>query len=495
MTILIALVCLVAGCAAPRHSLTILHTNDIHGKFMPERATWRDDSAFVGGFAALSGALDSVRAADKETIYLDAGDLMTGNPICNIIENGVEGGALLELLNLCGCNATCLGNHEFDLGAEHLRKFAARSDVPILCANVRELSNGTLLCPASQIIERGGLRVGVIGLILTDLAGVVSAKAIAPFDIGDIAQTAQPLIDELDPLTDVIILLTHNGVDDDKELARVVHGCDVIIGGHSHTRLKEPIVENGVIIAQTGSYLKNLGVLKLNVRKDRVESHTGALVELVENRFVPRPEVFQYCARFTDQIEREYGDTIAIAAETWSRSYNESSPLGNLLCDLLRDGTNADFALINSGGIRKDLRAGPVRKLDIVEALPFTNSVVRFEVTSAEIAVFARKQVEAQVGGKQEVLQMSGLTISYVNSGGAPTDVQIAVNGTPLDSARTYTGVSIDYVLQSQYDKYLGFQPRKLENVGVLLSDFIITALERSAAPVSANSELRLIQR
>ncbi|MBK6766096.1 MAG: hypothetical protein IPG71_07155 [bacterium] len=68
------------------------------------------------------GALDSVRQADRFTVYLDAGDLMTGNPICNKVVDGVEGGALLNMLRLCGCEAGCPGNHEFDLGADHIRR-------------------------------------------------------------------------------------------------------------------------------------------------------------------------------------------------------------------------------------------------------------------------------------------------------------------------------------------------------------------------------------
>lgn len=484
----------VVGCSGSR-TLTILHTNDIHGRFMPERATWRADSAMVGGFAALSGALDSVRRADKNTIFLDAGDLMTGNPICNIEVDGIEGGALLEMLNLCGCDAACLGNHEFDLGANHVASFAKSPKVDLLCANVRFKGTGASICPAYKIITQNRLRIGIIGLLLTDLAGVVSKQAVESFDVLEIASAAQPLLDELDSQTDLLILLTHNGYENDKDLARAVHGCDVIIGGHSHTRLDNPVVENGVVIVQAGSYLKQLGVLEITVKGDRVTEHSGTLVELETARFNPDPEVSAYASKFAEQIDIEYGKVIAEAATTIERRYRESSPLGNLICDLMREHYDTDFAITNSGGLRKNIAKGPIRKLDCVELMPFVNSVSLFEASGAELMKFAERQAIAQTSEKSEVLQMSGLMISYERADNKYDEFQVLVEGQPMDLDSTYRGVSIDYVLVSQADKYLGFTPRNMEGTGVLFSDFIMQAFAAAPQPLTAPDEARLIQR
>lgn len=485
---------LVVGCAAPRHSLTIMHTNDIHGHFAPERATWRADSAMVGGFAALSGALDSVRKADKNTIYLDAGDLMTGNPICNMDVNGTEGGALLHMLKLCDCDAAAVGNHEFDKGPAHLREFMATDGVDWLCSNVVDNLTTSEICPSYKIIERNGLRIGIIGGLLTDLAGVVSKQAIADFTVMDIAMATQPVIDEIDSQTDLIILLTHNGVDNDKILAQSIHGCDIIVGGHSHTRLKEPVVVNDIIIAQAGYYLKNLGVLKVEIQKDKVTDVEGQLVELEVARFAPNPEVASYCEKFSREIEREYGEQIAIAGEPWDRSYAGSSTLGNLLCDLLRESYKVDLAIVNSGGLRKDVPAGPVRKLDIVEMLPFVNAVNLFEVNGSELMSMAQKQAIAQISGKSEVLQMSGIEVRYKVVQDMPTNITVSVNGIPLDSSMTYRAVSIDYVLKSQADKYLGFKPRGIEETGLLFSDFVINELSAKTVAIVPSREPRLIR-
>lgn len=484
----------VVGCTGSR-TLTIMHTNDIHGRFMPERAAWRADSAMVGGFAALSGALDSVRRVDKNAIYLDSGDLMTGNPICNLKVDEIEGGALLDMLRLCGCDAGCLGNHEFDLGANHVAAYSKTDKIDLLCGNVRFQGTGASICPPYKIIERSGLRIGVIGLLLTDLAGVVSKQAIESFDVIEIASVAQPLIDELDPQTDLLILLTHNGYENDKELAHAVQGCDIIVGGHSHTRLENPVVESGVLIVQAGSYLKQLGVLEVTVKQDRVTNHRGGLVELETSRFTPDPEVNAYVSKYADEINREYGTVIAEAATTLERRYQESSPLGNLICDLLRERYQTDFAITNSGGLRKDIAKGPVRKLDCVELMPFVNSVSLFEATGAELMIFAERQAAAQNSEKSEVLQMSGLQISYNRAHDQAIEFQVMVGGEPVKLDSTYRGVSIDYVLVSQAEKYLGFAPRKIEGTGVLFSDFIIEAFAAAPQPLIAPDEARLIQR
>lgn len=483
---------LFIGCMAQSRQLTILHTNDIHGQFLPSKAMWRADSALVGGFAALSGALDSVRLIDESCIYLDAGDLMTGNPICNIVADGVEGGALLKLLQLCDCDAAAVGNHEFDLGPEHAKKFLSNGELKWLCGNVVEKSSGASICDPYVILEENGLKVGVIGLLLTDLKSVVASHAVEPFEVQPIEQRAQVLIDEIDPITDVIILLTHNGFEQDKVLARSVTGADIIVGGHSHTRLSNPQVENGIIIVQAGSHLKHLGVLKIRVAKDEIVEHEGDLIELESNRYTPDASVSLLCNEYRQEIELVYGEIIANASETLTRAYSSTSSLGNLLCDLLRKHYNCDFAVINSGGIRKDLARGPIRKLDVVEMLPFFNTITLFEASGKDLATMINKQAVSFLDKDSEVLQVSGIAAEVTGESSESFSVNCFVDGSELDSSRTYRGVSIDYVLVSQPEKYLGFTPDNLENTGLLFSDFVTQELQKSTGPIAPDHQPRI---
>jgi 2',3'-cyclic-nucleotide 2'-phosphodiesterase (5'-nucleotidase family) len=404
----------------------------------------------------------------------------------------VKGGALLTLLDLCEVDAQCLGNHEFDLGGDHLRDFVAKAPYPLLCANLVQSESGTALCAPYTVIERDHVRIGIVGLILDDLADVVSKDAMEPFRVESLPEVAQRTIDELDPQTELIVLLTHTGVEEDKELARAISGADIIVGGHSHTRLAEPVVENGIVIVQAGSYCKNLGELTVRVRKDAVRSFQGTLIELESGKFTPDLRIEAYCDSFATIIDRVYGEVIAEAGEALTRSYDSSSPLGNLLCDLMRRRYGSEIAMTNSGGLRKDLAVGPITKLDCAELMPFMNSVCRFKVSGAELAEFARKQAEAQLGGDSEVLQMSGLEIAYIATPQGLIETRVFVNDEEAIAEREYSAVSIDYVLHSQWEKYLGFKPREVDNTGLMFSEFIMLALAEAKQPILAPHDLRL---
>lgn len=480
-------------CAKPQ-SITIFHTNDIHGHFVPERADWRDDKAWVGGIAALEQKLTELRAKHPLSMYLDAGDLMTGNPICTMEHNGVRGGALLTMLERLDITAECIGNHEFDLGAEHTLKFISKAEFPLLCANVVNKSNGNPIAPSTALVTIGGLRIGIIGLVTDGLAGVVSKKSLEPFNVIDDATTAQPLIDSLDAFTDIIVLLTHIGVEGDTELAETLHGVDVIVGGHSHTRLKEPKVVNDVVIVQAGSYCKNLGVLELTIDGDSIVSHQGELIELLaDTSGTKTTPLAKFCDSLETVIQANYGQVIGELAEPWTRGYFVTSNVGNWLCDQVRDSTHSEIALINAGGIRTNWKAGPITMLNVLELLPFENSIVTFEASGRDLRGFALKQAQAHGLEEHGIVEMSGMTIRYKKPTAKSVELSdIRINQQPLDDSKNYRVASIDFVAISQADRYLGFAPQKLQTTDRMLSDFVISVIKNSKQPLSADPAARI---
>jgi 2',3'-cyclic-nucleotide 2'-phosphodiesterase (5'-nucleotidase family) len=493
--LLCALVALSAMANATPQTLTIFHTNDIHGHFVPERAEWRDDKAFVGGITALEQKLGELRATHPYSLYLDAGDLMTGNPVCGIEYNHVRGGALLEMLNRLDITAQCVGNHEFDLGAEHVTEFINSANYPLLCANVVRKTDGNPIAPSTALVSLGELRIGIIGLVTDGLADVVSKKSIAPFDIHDDAATAQPLVDSLDKFCDLIILLTHVGVEGDSMLAQTVRGVDVIVGGHSHTRLKTPKIVNGVVIVQAGSYCKNLGVLELTVDADSVVSYSGKLIELTAQTSAPRTPLAKFCDSLDTVLQARYGQVIGELAEPWTRGYYETSGVGNWICDRLRDSTHCDLALVNAGGIRANWNPGPISMLNVLELLPFENSIVTFEASGKELRMFAAQQAAAHGLHEHGVVEMSGMQIQYALRVDSTTEAKnILVDGVALDDAKTYRVASIDFVAVSQADRYLGFTPHKLEATDRMLSDFITAVIQNSKTPLRADPAPRIAQ-
>lgn len=180
----IAAVFVLLGCS---HSvkptgpteLIILHTNDIHGKFTETPATWVEGEPPIGGFSNLSVFVATERARTPNVLLLDAGDLMTGNPICDYDYEGVKGGAMMAFMNMLQYDAMCVGNHEFDHGLEELDGLLSLARFPVLSANTYT-PDGDLTAPARHVIvKRGGLRVGVIGLLTEDLYGVAAPSKLA----------------------------------------------------------------------------------------------------------------------------------------------------------------------------------------------------------------------------------------------------------------------------------------------------------------------------
>lgn len=475
LLILLAIVGTV-GAQSPAE-LILLHTNDMHAQFIPPSS--EQGRPQVGGMVALQYFVQKVRAEGKPVLLLDAGDFMTGTPISNMEYNGARGGSMVEMMNLVGYDASTIGNHEFDNGQENLKKLIALAHFDVLSANLWR--GDSLFAPLPyKVYEVGPLRVGIIGLTLEKLFEEVARRQVEGLRVEDVAQAAQRAIDALDPITDLIVLLTHQGYEEDQALAKVIHGADVIIGGHSHTRVPHPERVNGVIVAQAGSNLQSLGRLDLQVAADSVVSFRGGLIPLlvdsVKNPDAQMAELVQSCQR---RIEEDYGQVIGELLTDWRGSRYGESNVGNFVADVMRKAVGADFATINSGGIRKSIKAGRLRKLDIVELLPFANTLVVFECSGKELLTFLElnaTNVASQQGG---LMQVSGITCAYRAVNGKAQVVAASVRGKPISPSATYRGVTVDFVIYGQAQRYLGFEPRHVENTGLLLSDVVIDYISK----------------
>ncbi len=297
-----------AAAADGKKTFTILHTNDLHSNLigMGPASDYTpfslNDDATRGGFARLATLIakrKQTRAGQGPVLVLDAGDYSMGTAFAGATR---ETGAELQLLSLIGFDATTFGNHDFDLGpdgtAGAIAAAAKAGHVPVLVASNTDFSaDDTKLVGLQRlakdglvrryvVIERGGIRFGIFGLLgkeaqlYTDGAGAVV--------FGDPVETAQKMVTLLRKTqkADVIIALSHGGMEkgkdgrftdgEDVRIAKAVPGIDVVIGAHSHTELHEPVIVNGrTPVVQTGKYGENLGelVITLDGSKLTVESY------------------------------------------------------------------------------------------------------------------------------------------------------------------------------------------------------------------------------
>lgn len=477
------LAALFTALSSAAEEITILYTNDIHGSFLPQKARWREDGRLVGGFEALADKVRAMRAEGRSMLLLDAGDLMTGNPVCDLEVGGARGGALVELMNAVEYDAMALGNHEFDISQENARLLLDMAQFPVLCCNVVYEDGSLFTGQAAVVKEVGKLKIGIIGVMTEGLQGVVQQDKIKGLRVLKARETVQALADSLDPLTDLLVVLSHMGAEDDRELAEEIRNVDVIVGGHSHTRIKKPELINGVLVVQTGGKLTEVGQLHLKVEGDRVVESDGELTNLWIDEMSPQPDIRASVEKYQDIVEESFGEVLGHLKVAWKRSGGSESNIGNWITDVMREFFDADFAVLNSGGIRKDLQPGPIRRLDVYEILPFENEVCQFRCIGEDLLKMIQKNAESQTRDSYGILQISGIRYAFrTDSGNQAKVMEAEIGGKPIDPSAVYDGVSVDFVLLSQGEKYMGFIPDDIYRTGHLLNDLVAKAVEEAGS-------------
>ena len=468
--------------------LTLFHTNDGHSHFLPRPAAWRDDGRMVGGVIPVAWHLQDQRRTAAADIFVDAGDFLTGNPVCTLEEDGVPGYAVADMMTLMGYDAGVIGNHEFDIGADRLARLLPRFGYPVMALDILGPDGRPAFPSDPVVLERGGVKVGILAVSCGGMEEVVTASRLGGLPMADQEEIVRREVAALDPRTDLIVLLSHNGVDGDKELAARLTGAgvDAIIGGHSHTRLKEPLLENGIIIVQAGSKLADLGRLDLRVENDEVAAYHGQLVTAWSDGTFAGPELTALVTGLENLVKDVYGRRIGTLTTDLTKGGGETV-LGNWLADILRARAGTDVALINTGGIRKELRAGDLTALDIHEILPFANSLITMELSGGQLAAVVQRNADNGVAGGHGILQVSGLKYVYrPASDGKTAEVkEIQVGGKLLDPAGVYTVALPDYVA-SMAHVYLDVEVPEVHDTGVTLTQVVIEAVEAAGEVGSA---------
>lgn len=259
--ILVAALLALASCA-PKPRLVILHCNDTHSHFEPDR---NGDYEGMGGVIERAAFVDSVRAKwGERVLVLHGGDIGQGTSYFTLLEGVVE----TDMMNAIGYDALSLGNHEFDNGIEALAERLAQMTTPVVCCNL-DLSQLPLkdLVKPYVILERAGLKIGIIG-ITSNLLANVSRTISSRIPQLDDAECVNKVSAEIRDSCDLLILLSHAGIKQDCELVPKTHGLDLVIGAHSHTdmdAMQELVDADGksVPMITDGCFGRNMGEIKL----------------------------------------------------------------------------------------------------------------------------------------------------------------------------------------------------------------------------------------
>ena len=463
---------LSAGVAAADYSLTILHTNDFHARF--EQISAFDSACSVedateakcfGGSARLVTALADARARSNNSILVDGGDQFQGS----LFYTYYKGAMTAEFMTKLGYDAMTVGNHEFDDGPEVLAGFMAAVGFPVLMSNA-DVSMEPLLAgklAKSAVIERGGEKLGLIGLTPQDTDELASPGKNIIF-----TDPVQAVQGEVDALTaqgvNKIIVLSHSGYGVDQQVAAETTGVDVIVGGHSNTYLSNvaenaegpyPTMVGSTAIVSAYAYGKFLG--ELNVTFNDAGEVVTAVGEplIMDAAVVQDAATVARIAELALPLEEIRSKVVAEAAAEIDGSREncrtKECGMGNLIAEAMLDrvaGQGVTIAIQNGGGVRAGVDAGPVTMGEVLTVLPFQNTLSTFEVTG-ETLVSALENGASQIEeGAGRFLQVAGMmyTVDTAAPAGARiSEVMVLVGGdawAPIDAGTVYKVVSNNYV-------------------------------------------------
>ncbi len=453
--------------------LTILHMNDPHAHYEPYQDI--DTKEVIGGFAKAQTIIKEVVAANqaegRETLVLMAGDLLMGTPF----STAFKGQLGVKLMNKMKFAAMAVGNHEFDYGQENLLKMLKPNmEFALLSANITSDSGAYLFDRIVQIkFPRSEAKAVILGLTTAETPVTTHPKNVKGLIFNDPIRTASEVLKK-PAKDDLVIALTHIGVDQDKELARACPRINVIIGGHSHTALFEPLRVGDTVICQAGAYAKYLGRLDLEISKGKVTNYSGRLILLGPN--VKEDEEIKAVidahknlmdARLKEVIGRT---EIFLDGTRSSIRSGRDTNLGRLITYNMALSSGADLAMINGGSIRESLREGDITLNDVYTVLPFPNTVVTMALKGKDLISVLEKSTELEQGSGGK-LQTFGIRYRMENGQAKIEDIR----GKGFDPEATYT-VAVNDFLAAGGDGYTVFKEKgkNCYDASLLVSDLLI---------------------
>ena len=411
--------------AQDKKEVHILSANDMH--------------AAIECFPRLCFVADSLRALYPDLLILSAGDNRSGDPINDMYE--IPAYPMVSLMNIVGFQASALGNHEFDSGQEGLAKLINMSNFPYLCANIRPAAKTGIHVRPWQMFDVGGVRLAIIGVTALGPMGKPESHPdnMTDLEFSDPLQSVQQY-KNLRQQSDVVLLLSHMGYEDDVKLSAELPWVDLIVGGHSHTQLKGGEMHNGLLITQNVNRLARVTHITLTLENGKV---TGKTAENIAIKGVKREN--KVVAKLTDYFTNNpaFDEVLAVNDQPVS-TYEE---LGCLMTDAYLKAANADISLQNYGGVRYDtLSIRGITVKDVLQLDPFQNNLVEMTVTGNEFIDILKM---CFVNDQARFPLISGATAEYVLDATKQKVTKVVLygpDGKKLNLKKTYRVVTNNYV-------------------------------------------------
>jgi len=438
--------CGLISCTT-QHEIRIIHMNDFHGFAVPYKPYGSDEAQ--GGLAYLAARVEELRT-EKPTLFLAAGDMIQGNNWANLF----QGKSSIEAMNAMSFDAMVVGNHEFDFGQAILKERIREANFPVLGANVVGLSE---LNP--YIVKNmNGVSVAVIGVVTDDTPITTHPKNVMGLEFLSVEETVRKYTKDLRGKSNIVVVLSHLGFSSDTDLAKKVDGIDVIIGGHSHTKVAKPVLVGKSVVTQAFEHGKMLGVLDLTVKNGKIVGTSGHL-ETIKPKGKENTTVGAIVAKYQQKVDAVMNETVgeALADLDGVHVRLQETNLGNLITDVMRKTAGSDVAIINGGTIRTSIKQGPVKVSDVYAVVPFDNYIVAIKLSGQQIRDTLEHGVSAVEDEEGRFPQVSGLIFTYDrNSPKGARIKEVFVAGQPLVADKDYTVATNDF-LAAGGDGYKAF--------------------------------------
>lgn len=398
---------------------TVLLTNDRHSHLEP----FSQGNDRVGGIAPFAAMVPAFQKDAGSSLLLSSGDITSG-----ILYKEFGGKPELTCYSMIGYDVAVPGNQEFTYGETLYADSLQYAYFPVVCSNLKtEDENLADKLQESVIIEKGGISYGLFGFVPPNLHYLtyISNKTIVSADVEIIAEKI--ISDLRDQGADIIILLSHMGVDRDRYLAAHVSGIDLIAGGHDHYLINETVEgpdDWKTILIQNGCYGEYLGLLAFQYTGNGMINYTFNRMT-VNGTGDEDPAIAKIVsetqADYQSLMQEPYGETSVDIDTRKSTVRRQEANSGNLISDAYRAASpGASIGLVQGGGIRGDTiyDTGPLLLADIYEMQPYENELFEIRLSGADLkqtfeisgAGIATQNEDPTQGA---LLQVSGLKVTY----------------------------------------------------------------------------------
>ncbi len=433
-----------------KKKVVILHSNDMHGDFLPSVK----DGKERGGLPRLSGYVNKVRKEEKNVIYAMAGDMFRGS----IIDSEYMGLSTIDLVNTLDPDVAAIGNHEVDYGIAHLLFLEKCAAFPIINANLFVTLNNSRMFRPYMNIDVDGIRILFIGILTEEvLASTRMEKVIGSFiNVEEAAKEVGIICDNYRTKdTDMTILLTHIGIEKDRELASLLkkdYGVDLIIGGHSHTFMDEMEIVNGIPIVQAGTGTGIIGRFDIvyDTWRNKITDLQWQCLDVDEELCDNDPIMEELLSYYQTETDAKYRRIVTRFARRLTHpSRIEETELGNLYADLLQEDSSFDIMFMGSGALRKKELGPIVEYQDMLENTPFDDVVHMVKVTGAQLRrmIMHIFRDEAWLGHTEFYQYSKGMHIVYRKS--THTLEELSFKGKPVEEEDTFLIAMQNYHFKS----------------------------------------------